>query len=54
MSKETIYKDMIKLLGYLEVVVNNPKQFSVVRKQLLDTANEVLRLEVVGEGNGYS
>lgn len=52
MNKETIYKDIIKLLGYIELVVDSPKHFTVVRKQLLDIANEVLRLEIVGENNG--
>lgn len=40
-----IYKDIVKVLGYVEVVVDNPKHFSVIRKQLLDIANEVLRLD---------
>lgn len=52
MNKELIYKDIIKLLGYIELTVDSPKHFSVIRKQMLDIANEVLRLEIVGESNG--
>lgn len=46
MTKELIYKDIIRTLNYIEIVIDNPKHFTNIRKQLLDIANEVLRLEV--------
>lgn len=52
MTKETIYKDIIKTLAYIELAVNDSKRFSVIRKQLLDVANEVLRLDTGSDTNG--
>lgn len=52
MNKEVIYKDIIKVLSYIEVTVDNPKHFANIRKQLLDIANEVLRLETGCDANG--
>ena len=43
-SKENIYKSIITVLSYIELIVTDKKQFSIVRKQLLDIANNVMRL----------
>lgn len=48
-SKENIYKSIITVLSYIELIVTDKKQFSIVRKQLLDIANNVMRL---GDDNG--
>lgn len=47
-EQERIYKDIIKVLAYIELIVTDEKQFSVIRKTLLDIANDVKRLEVHG------
>lgn len=44
-NKESIYKDIIYALCYIEAIVTDKKQFAVIRKQLLDIANNVKRLE---------
>lgn len=51
MSKELnrLYKSIISTLCYIELVVDDKKQFAVVRKQLLDIANGIKRLD--GEPN---
>ena len=47
MGKEAqeIYKKVIGALSTIELVVPNKEHFSIVRKQLLDIANDILRLE---------
>ena len=44
-SKENIYKSIITVLSYIELIVTDEKQFSIIRKQLLDIANNVMRLD---------
>lgn len=44
-SKENIYKSIIAVLGYIELIVTDKRQFSIIRKQLLDIANNVVRLD---------
>lgn len=44
-SKENIYKSIIAVLGYIELIVTDERQFSIVRKQLLDIANNVMRMD---------
>lgn len=43
-NTEKIYKDIIMTLGYIELIVDDKKQFTIVRKNLLDIANDVKRL----------
>ena len=43
-EKDKIYKDIIMTLSYIELVVTDKKQFAVIRKNLLDIANNVKRI----------
>lgn len=43
-EQEKLYKDIIKVLAYLELIITDEKKFNVVRKNLLDIANDVKRL----------
>lgn len=43
-EKDKIYKDIIMTLSYIELVVTDKKQFAVIRKNLLDIANDVKRI----------
>lgn len=47
MDRETqdIYKKVISALSTIELVVPNKEHFLIVRKQMLDIANDILRLE---------
>lgn len=47
MDKELsfIYRDIISILGYVEIAVENEKQFAIIRKKLLDIANDIKRLQ---------
>lgn len=51
MNKDTqdIYKKVISTLTSIELVVKDKEQFSIIRKQMLDIANDILR---VGENYG--
>jgi hypothetical protein len=40
-----IYKDIISVLSYVEMAVENEKQFTIIRKKLLDIANDIKRLQ---------
>lgn len=40
-----IYKDIISVLNYVEMAVDNEKQFVIIRKKLLDIANDIKRLQ---------
>ena len=39
-----IYHELISLLSFLEVIIQDPAHFKYVRKKILDAANEVIRL----------
>ena len=39
-----IYHELISLLSFLEVIIQDPTHFKYVRKKILDAANEVIRL----------
>lgn len=45
-NKEQIYQDAISLLDIIEVSGVNGIQFGVIRKRVLDLANDIKRLEV--------
>lgn len=42
---DKIYKDLIMTLGYIELVVTDKKQWSIIRKNLLDIANDIKRIK---------
>lgn len=42
---DKIYRDLIMTLNYIELVLSDKKQFSIVRKNLLDIANDIKRLK---------
>lgn len=42
---DKIYRDLIMTLSYIELVLSDKKQFSIVRKNLLDIANDIKRLK---------
>lgn len=46
---ENIYKDIISVLNYVEIAIQDERQFSIIRKKLLDIANDVKRCESDGE-----
>lgn len=46
---ESIYKDIISVLSYVEIAIQDERQFSIIRKKLLDIANDVKRCESNGE-----
>lgn len=48
-TKENIYHDAISILNCLELVIDNKEQYCLIRKKMLDLANDVLRL---GESDG--
>jgi hypothetical protein len=39
-----LYKDTIAILSYLELIIQDEKQFAIIRKQVLDLANAIKRL----------
>lgn len=39
-----LYKDAISILNYIELVIQDEKKFSLIRKQILDLANGIKRL----------
>ena len=45
-DKDQIYQDTISLLDIIEVSGVNGIQFGVIRKRILDLANDIKRLEV--------
>lgn len=45
MEKETVYKETINLLYCLELVVKDKEQFKLIRKKVLDIANDIKRIE---------
>lgn len=44
-----IYKDIISVLDYVEIAVQDSKKFAIIRKKLLDIANDVKRCKDDGE-----
>lgn len=44
-KKQELYKQTIDLLKYIEFVVGNANQYRVIRKQVLDLANAILRMD---------
>lgn len=43
---DMIYKDIIKALAMVELVVGDKNQFNTIRKSLLDIANDIKRLDI--------
>lgn len=48
---EVIYKDVIKVLSSIEMVVKDEHQFAIIRRQMLDIANDVKRLKEKDSAN---
>ena len=44
-KKQELYKQTIDLLKYIEFVIGNTEQYKVIRKQVLDLANAILRMD---------
>lgn len=44
-KKQELYKQTIGLLKYVEFIVIDDKQYKVIRKQILDLANSILRMD---------
>ena len=43
-QKEKLYKDVIRVLGSIELVIDDKDKFNIIRKELLDIANGIKRL----------
>lgn len=43
-NTKDIYKKVISTLSNIELVVTNKQQFLIIRKQMLDIANDILRV----------
>lgn len=42
---DKIYKDIISVLDCVEIAIKDEKQFLIIRKKLLDIANDIKRCE---------
>ena len=49
MGKQELYNKAISLLSYIEIIVQDEKQYKVLRKMILDLANEIKRLDEDGK-----
>ena len=47
-KKEVLYRQAIGLLKYIEFVMIDEKQYKIIRKQILDLANSILRMDENG------
>ena len=45
MDKNIVYKETIQLLSMLELVMKDESQWSIIRKIVLDSANDVKRID---------
>ena len=43
--KQELYKQAINLLKYIELAINNDDHYKIIRKQVLDLANNILRID---------
>ena len=43
--KQELYKQAINLLKYIELAINNDDHYKIIRKQVLDIANNILRID---------
>ena len=44
-KKQDLYKQAINLLKYIELAVDNDDHYKIIRKQILDLANNILRMD---------
>lgn len=44
-KKQELYKQAINLLKYVEFVMADKNQYKTIRKQILDLANSILRMD---------
>ena len=42
-SKEDLYRDAIQILNCVELVIEDKRQLLIIRKKLLDLANDILK-----------
>lgn len=42
-TKNELYKDTVKLLDCLELVIHDKRQFALIRKKILDLANDIMK-----------
>lgn len=47
-KKQELYRQAIGLLKYIEFVMIDEKQYKIIRKQILDLANSILRMDENG------
>lgn len=46
MKKETLYRRLIELLDLIQIAVGvDDPNFSIIRKRILDIANDIMRLD---------
>lgn len=45
MDKDIVYKETIQLLNMLELVLKDEPQWNIIRKKVLDIANDVKRID---------
>lgn len=43
MNKDVLYKQAVDLLPLLELAIKDPEQYKIVRKKVLDLANDIKR-----------
>ncbi|MEE1072239.1 MAG: hypothetical protein U0L26_07605 [Cellulosilyticum sp.] len=48
MSKHDLYVQAINILKSIELVVNDENQYRILRKQVLDLANNIMRIDLHG------
>ena len=50
-DKYDLYKDSILILSQIELVLKDKKAFEIIRKRILDLANDILKLDGDSYGN---
>lgn len=48
-NKMDLYKETINLLDCLQVAIGDEKNFTFIRKKILDLANDIMKLEMSDE-----
>ena len=43
--KQELYKQAVGLLKYIEIAIDNDNHYKIIRKQVLDLANNILRMD---------
>lgn len=48
MANKDLYNRAISLLNCLEMIIKDKEQYAIIRKQVLDLANDILRIDKNG------